>query len=173
MCPRAEFPDAQFELYQTIDFQKPMSDGVSIYLWRIAVNTSLRNLPPRVDINGNRYRPSLPLDLFYAIGVWGRTSLQQQRLLGWIMRTLEDLPILASGVLNHHLPEVDTFRSSETVEFVCEPLNVQDLSTLWDLFKPHVPLFATYVARLVTLDSTVQLVQARDVQTRAFEGIGR
>ena len=82
MCPRAEFPDAQFELYQTIDFQKPMSDGVSIYLWRIAVNTSLRNLPPRVDINGNRYRPSLPLDLFYAIGVWGRTSLQQQRLLG-------------------------------------------------------------------------------------------
>jgi hypothetical protein len=169
-CPRDEFPDARFELYQPADFQKPMSEGVSIYLYRIGVNTARRTLPPHVAPDGRRYRGPLPVDLFYAIGVWGRSVIRQQRLLGWCMRTLEDLPILPSGVLNDRLPEADTFRPSETVEIVCEPLTLADLATIWDLLKPNVPLFATYVVRMIPIHSEVPLVDGARVQTREFAG---
>jgi hypothetical protein len=169
-CPRDEFPDARFELYQPSDFQKPMSEGVSIYLYRIAVNTARRTFPPHVAPDGRRYRAPLPVDLFYAIGVWGRSVIQQQRLLGWCMRTLEDLPILPSGLLNDHLPEPDTFRPSETVEIIYEPLALADLGTIWDLLKPNVPLFATYVVRMIPLHSEVPLADGARVQTREFAG---
>lgn len=170
-CPRGEFPDARFELYQASDFQKPMSDGVSIYLYRIAINTARRTLPPYVAPDGRRYRAPLPVDLFYAVGVWGRSVVQQQRLLGWCMRTLEDLPILPPGLLNDRQPEPDTFRPSETVEIICEPLVLADLHTIWDLIKPNVPLMATYVARMIPIHSDVALVDAGRVQTREFAGV--
>ena len=169
-CPRDEFADARFELYQASDFQKPMSEGVCIYLYRIAVSTARRTLPPYTAPDGQRYRAPLPVDLFYALGVWGRSVVQQQRLLGWCMRTLEDLPILPSGLLNEHLPEPDTFRRSETVEIICEPIALADLGTIWDLIKPHVPLFITYVARMIPIDSAVPIVDAARVQTREFAG---
>ena len=34
--PRDGFPAAQFELYQAKDFQSPMEEGISLYLYRIA-----------------------------------------------------------------------------------------------------------------------------------------
>ena len=172
-CARDEFPDARFELYQVSDFQKPMTEGVCVYLYRVAINTTRRSLPPSVDADGRRYRAPLPLDLFYALGVWGRSVVQQQRLLGWCMRALEDVPILPAGFLNGQLPERDTFRPSETVEIVCEPLPIADLGTLWDLLKPNVPLIVTYVARMIPIQSTLPLVEAPLVQTREFTGEGR
>jgi hypothetical protein len=172
-CTRDEFPDARFELYQPSDFQKPMSEGVSVYLYRVAVNITRRNLPPSVDSDGRRYRAPLPLDLFYALGVWGRSVAQQQRLLGLCMRALEDVPILPAGFLNGHLPERDTFRPSETVEIVCEPLTITDLGTLWDLLKPNVPLLVTYVARMIPIQSTVPIVELPLAQTREFVGEAR
>ena len=44
--PRDQFPNAQFELYQMSNFQQPMEEGISLFLYRIAANTSRRNLPP-------------------------------------------------------------------------------------------------------------------------------
>ena len=48
-CPRDMFPNAQFELYQMSNFQQPMEEGISLFLYRIAANTTRRNLPPSVD----------------------------------------------------------------------------------------------------------------------------
>jgi hypothetical protein len=172
-CARDEFRDARFELYQVSDFQKPMTEGVSVYLYRVAVNTARRNMPPSVGADGRRYRAPLPLDLFYALGVWGRSVAQQQRLLGWCMRALEDAPILPAGFLNAHLPERETFRPAETVEIVCEPLTIADLGTLWDLLKPNVPSLVTYVARMIPIQSLIPIDDASLAQTREFAGEAR
>jgi len=92
-CPKPEFAAATFELYQLSDFEKPMDEGVSLYLYRIATSGSRRNLPPTVGPNGERFRPPIPLDLHYIASAWAKTAVKQQRLLGWLIRLLEDVTI--------------------------------------------------------------------------------
>jgi uncharacterized protein DUF4255 len=172
-CPRAEFPDAQFELQQTNEAQKPvMVEGITLCLYRAAINAACRNLPPRTDPDGRRFKPSIPLDLYYAVCAWGRSVDVQQRLFGRAIRTLEDTPILPAALLNLYGPEPATFRSQETVELVCDPVSMQDLNTLWEIQKPNVPLMLTYAARMVFIDSDVVLTEGPPVQVRAFDMAG-
>ena len=59
--PRPEFgAGLDIALYQTRDFENPMQDGFSIYLYRVAVNGAIRNLTLRRSPDGRRFRPSLP-----------------------------------------------------------------------------------------------------------------
>ncbi len=172
-CPRDEFPNAQFELRQALDFQKgALGEGVSLFLYRVAINGTRRARPGRVEPDGRRFRPALPLDLCYALCVWGRTIDVQHRLIGYAMRALDDTPILPPALLNQHGPESATFGTQEAVELVCDPVTLQDLHVLWDLLKPNVPLVTTYVARLVPIDSEIVVAEAPLVQTRAFDMVG-
>jgi hypothetical protein len=82
-CPRPEFASARFDLYQVRDFQSPMEEGVSLFLYRINVSGSRRVLPPTVGPDGRKYRPPIPLDLYYMLTAWSKTAARQQRLLGW------------------------------------------------------------------------------------------
>jgi len=171
-CPVAEFPNAEFELYRPNNFDSPMTIGISLYLYRVHVNTARRNLPPVIAPDGKRYRPPLPLDLCYLMTAWGQTAEEQQRLLGWAMRELENTTILPSSLLNHYVQEVDTFRPNETVELICEAISLQDMNTLWDGFKanntsPH--LSVTYVARMLLLESEVKMTEYPPIQTRVVE----
>jgi hypothetical protein len=52
--PKAAYPTAQVKLLQPADFRDGMADGISLLLYRIGVNTSLRDLPPRAARDGNR-----------------------------------------------------------------------------------------------------------------------
>jgi Pvc16 N-terminal domain len=169
-CPRAEFPDAQFVLQQATDIAKaPIHEGVSLYLYRIGVNTTRRNLPPRIEPDGRQFRPAIPLDLYYALCIWGRSVDIQQRLLGFCIRSLEDTPTFPAGVLNQPGPEPATFHDHETVQMVCDSLSLQDLQLLWDALKPNVPLTVGYVARIVPIDSEIPIIEGPAVQTRVFE----
>lgn len=168
-CPAAEFPNAEFEIYRPNNFDSPMSMGVSLYLYRVAVNTTCRNLPPVMASDGRRHRPPLPLDLFYLLTFWGQTAEVQQRLLGWAMRELENMPILPANLLNHHVQEVDTFRPNEAVELICEPIPLQEMNTLWDGFRANRTnqhLSVTYVARMLLIESDLAIGEYPPVQTR-------
>lgn len=166
-CPRPEFDGARFEVYQAGDFQTPMDEGVSLYLYRVSTS-SRRNLPSRIGPNGETYRPPLPLDLYYMLTAWGRTFEKQQGLLGFCIRELGNMPILPSGLLNHFGP-TDVFRDQETVELVFEPLTLQDFSNIWEPLKPNLQPSATYVARMVSIESTLQIPSLGNVQTRQFD----
>ncbi|MBO0779038.1 MAG: DUF4255 domain-containing protein [Ktedonobacteraceae bacterium] len=167
--PRPEFANIQFALYQASNFQNPMEDGVSLYLYRISPNTTRRNLPPHTDAQGRRYRPALPLDLHYLLTPWARTAARQQRLLGWCMRALEDTSILPTGLLNRYGTEPETFRPHETVELVCEPISLQEIVNIWDAFKSNLQLSAAYVARMICIDSQIAISEGVPVQTRVFD----
>jgi hypothetical protein len=171
--PRPEFEAARFELYQSANFSKPMDEGVSLYLYRVAVNATRRNLPPRIDLEGRRHRAALPLDLYYMLTPWAKTAERQHRLLGWAMRTLEETPTLPSGLLNHHaVPEHDTFYPDESVTVIQEQISVQDMFNIWDFAKHNIQISVTYVVRLVPLDSIVREDDAPFAQTRSF-GAGK
>ena len=149
-----------------------MSIGVSLYLYRIQMNTSRRNLPPVVAPDGRRYRPPLPHDLSYLMTAWGQTAEVQQRLLGWAMRELENTPILPSNLLNHYVQEIDTFHPDETVELICETISLQEMNTLWDGFKANKTnqhLSVTYIARMLLIESDVEMGEYPPVQTRVLD----
>jgi hypothetical protein len=161
----SEFDGVTFDHYQSGDFESPMTAGVSLDLYRVSVSPN-RNLPPRLGRDGRRYRPPLPLDLHYLVIAWADDAIKQQRLLGFAVRTLEDTPILPAGVLNQHGPEPDVFRPEETVELVWEALSVQDISEIWDVAQTKEQPSATYVARMVEIESPVLVPDSGTVQTR-------
>lgn len=162
-----EFNAVSFAHYQASNFQSPMAEGVSLWLYRLTVNAN-RNLPPGIGRDGRRYRPPLPLDVHYLVTAWAGDAIKQQRLLGFAIRTLEDTPILPAGVLNQHSPEPDVFRPDETVELVFEALTVQDASYIWQVAQTKEQPSAPYVARMVELESMVPL-DGDLTQTREFE----
>ncbi len=163
--PGTEFEGARFDHYGAKELNDPMSDGVSLWLYRVTVNTVRRSSPPRLAPDGTRYRPSLPLDLHYLLIAWG-SPLKQQRLLGWCARTIEDTPILPVGLLNHYGPEADVFAADEAVELVWESLSQQDLYDIWEVAKHNAQPAIPYSARMVMIDSTVPLDEYAPVQTR-------
>ena len=161
----SEFAGVSFEHYQATNLQSPMSEGISLYLYRVTVSAN-RNRPARTGRDGRRYGPPLPLDLHYLTIPWAGDAIKQQRLLGFAVRVLEDTPILPAGVLNQHGPEPDVFRPEETVELVYELVSMQDLSEVWKVSQSKEQPAATYVARMVEIESERPVEEAGLVQTR-------
>jgi hypothetical protein len=164
----SEFDGVTFAHYQSGSFESPMDNGISLYLYRVTVNAN-RNLPARLAQDGRRYRPPIPLDVHFLVTAWAETAIRQQRMLGFAIRTIEDTPILPAGVLNQHSPEPNVFRPEESVELVFEIVTVQDIGYIWDVAQTKEQPSATYVARMVTIDSTVAIDEAEPVQTRELE----
>jgi Pvc16 N-terminal domain len=170
--PRDQFPNAQFELYQMSNFQQPMEEGISLFLYRIAPNTSRRNLPPTTGPDGRRFRPPIPVDLYYIATAWAPTAVRQQRLLGWAIRMFEDVPVLPTGLLNNYGPEPEIFKQGETVEIILDQLNLQDLNNFWGVSKASLQLSVGYIARMLHIQSSMPITEYAEVQTREF-GVGK
>ncbi|AEJ00865.1 hypothetical protein Nit79A3_1002 [Nitrosomonas sp. Is79A3] len=167
--PRDEFGTTlNVELYQTRNFEKPMENGFSIYLYRVAINGTVRNTTYRRTENGQRFRPSLPLDLYYMITPWAESTESQHRMLGWVMRMLEDVGTLSSSHLNHYVAETNIFAETESIDLICEPLALNEYFTIWDRLRT-LPLSMTYVLRMVMVDSGVSISDGSLVQTRSFD----
>lgn len=156
------------ELYQPKDFGEPMKEGIALFLWRTVPNGNRRNPGVRTDALGHRFRPSLPLDLTYLLVPFAEDSDRQQRLFGWMLRTVEDIGPLLASRLNNAVPDGGVFRDDEAVELVLDVLSIADHLTLWDRIKA-MPLFANYLVRMLMIDSTAEIVEAPIVVERAFE----
>jgi len=167
----SDFAGAQFEALQIADFQKPkpVDEGISLLLYRVAVSSLQRNLQARPEANGKLFRPPLPLDLHYMLTAWGKTAAQQQRLLGWSMRTLEDIGGLNPSLLNHYGGPDVVFRPNETVDLIYEAIAMTDFSSLWDLLKPNAHVSVGYIARMIYIESEVEISTGAPVQTRLYQ----
>jgi hypothetical protein len=81
---------------------------------------------------------------------------------------MHELGPMAPTQLNHYLAESDIFAEVESLDAVAEPLSVADYLTLWDRLK-RLPPAATYVLRMLLLDSEVALDEYPPVEERAFD----
>jgi hypothetical protein len=168
--PRDEFGTGlNVALYQTRDFETPMQEGISVYLYRVAPNGTVRNRSVRRTPAGEAYRPSLILDLHYLVTPWAQDGERQHRLLGWVMRLMEEMGVLGAGLLNHYLGDADTFEPHDGLEVVLESLAFGDYLTLWDRLRPRLPASATYVVRGVPIDSVLRVGEGAPVLTRRFD----
>lgn len=167
--PKAEFPEAKIELLQPAHFSTGMAEGISLLLYRVAINSTLRNLPPRNAPDGARFRPALPVDLHYLLSAWSDDTDMQQRLLGWAMRQLEDTPRLPGNLINPFMPGKPVFRAEESIELICDPLPLEQWLALWDRLAPTVSASMSYVVRMVQIDSDKPMPDAERVRQRTFE----
>jgi hypothetical protein len=158
----AELATVPILLYRAGDFASPPANGVTLYLYRVAINGTTRNLPPRVR-GGRRYKPSLPLDLHYLLTPWAGDAGQQHLLLAWAMRAIEDAPILQAGLLNQ---SGEVFHAEEAVDVIAQPLSPAEMVSIWEFAKAQMQVSMTYVARSVLLDSAVEMDQPAPVRSR-------
>lgn len=160
--------DLQFDVYVAEDFrQQPMSAGISVFLYRTTINGSHRTPPGRAELNGRRHLTQLPLDLHYLMTVWAQDSSLEHRIAGWMLRTLEDTPILPFGLLDAAAPGV--FRPDETIEVILAELVNEDLFRIWEtLVQTGYKFSVPYMVRNLRIESSQTETFGQRVQERAF-----
>lgn len=161
--------ELEFKVFTAKDFAKPLAAGVSLFLYRIFPNGVQRTPPSRPAPDGRQFPTLLPLDLHLLLTVWGKEASLQHTIAGWMMRVLEDQPILPAAVLNAVTPGV--FRAHETVEVSLTELTNEDLLRIWDTLVQNVyQLSVPYVARVLRIESPRPLGEGGpEVQQRRLQ----
>jgi hypothetical protein len=165
----ALFDDAglQFRVFGTQSFATPMDAGVSLFLYRIIVHGVQRTPPakPRPGLPARRHQ--LPLDLHMLLTPWAREASLEQEIMGWMMRTIEDTPILPAGLLNTVTPNV--FEADETIEVLPGELSNEEMFRIWDVLPADYQVSVPYLARVVRIDSALELPEGGPVLTRKLD----
>ena len=159
--------DLLFQVYQTQDFATPMSTGLSLFLYRVTVNTIQRTPLPRPGPKGRQRRPQLPLDLHFLLTPWADHASLAQAILGWTMRTIEDTAVLPAGLLNAVSDGV--FNDDETVEIVFGQLSNEEMFRIWDVLPRDYQISVPYTARIVRIDSDLDLSEGGPVITKELD----
>ncbi|MFD8778393.1 DUF4255 domain-containing protein [Streptomyces sp. NPDC059916] len=162
-----EFSGVDVKVCGSADLQEAPGSHltVSLYLHHVAPNASRGSQGPRVDATGRRRRPGIALELHYLLTAWSKHPETQQRLFGWCLQTLHATPTLPGPFLNHHASE-PVFRPDETVELVWENMAQSSVLDIWDVARRNVQPSATYVARVIEIESAEELQEGGLVQTR-------
>lgn len=144
--------DLDFAIYQTKDFETPMDNGISLYLYHVSVNQTRRVMPsPRIPGTSQQRMPQLPLDLHFMLTPWGRSASMEMDILGWMMRVLEDFPSLPFGLLS---ATVDAeFSEDETIEIIAGQMTNEEMFRIWEVLPGDYRISVPYVARVVRIDS--------------------
>ena len=158
----------QFEVYGTQDFSSPMLAGVSLFLYRIIPDGTHRIPTGRRTPDGRQFQTQLPVDLHYLATVWAPDVSLQHRIAGWVMRTLEDTPVLPYGLMETVAPDV--FEPDETVEILLDSLTTEDLMRIWDALRnTDYQLSIPYIARNVRIGSRQRITRGEPIQQRSFD----
>lgn len=168
-APVHGLPSLQFRVYEPDDADLRSSfTGVTVLLYRVLPSLSHRTPPGRVTANGNRRRTKLPVDLHLLLTAWSRQRVTENIIVAWMMRTLEDYPILPANVLNLQHP--GTFRADETVEIVAGEIPADEILHLWEVLgDKNYHITIPYVARSVFIESEREETAAAPVQIRDMD----
>lgn len=164
-----------FSVFTSRDFtSSAIANGASLFVYRVFPHGSWRTPAGRLGQDGRRLKSALPLEMHFLLTVWGGEASLQNTLAGWILRMLEDNPILPAGVLNTAVPGV--FRADESVELVLAEVTNEDLLRIWEVLGLGVyQLSIPYLARVIHLESIQKVygggppVQEREAEMAVLE----
>jgi hypothetical protein len=161
--------ELDFRVFMARDFgSSGLQNGVSLFLYRVLPNGSYRSPAGRLDENGRRFRPQLAVDMHFILTAWGGSASLQHTVAGWMMRIMEDTPLLPAGLLNSIIPDV--FQPEEAVEVMLADLSNEDLLHVWEtLVQNTYQLSVPYVARNIRIESRLLQAAGQPVQQRTFE----
>ncbi len=157
---------------------KDREEVVYIYMYRASQNPNLRNAkryrqaPVFVKGKGENpdevyyHRPPLMMDLFYLIGVHSKFRSDAERLLGWVMLSLNEATHLVYRPRKFHLPDgrlVDSIGRAYDLQAdpsdddlymekvslaLCDDLTVGDAINFFSIQEAPYRPFLTYRARV-------------------------
>ncbi len=161
--------ELDFRVFLARDFgSSSLQSGVSLFLYRVLPNGSYRAPAGRLTDDGRRYRNQLAVDMHFILSAWGREASLQHTIAGWMMRVMEDSPVLPAGLLNSVIPDV--FQPDESVEVMLADISNEDLLHVWETLVQNVyQLSVPYVARNIRIESRLLLAAGQPVQQRTFE----
>ncbi|KHE93425.1 MAG: DUF4255 domain-containing protein [Candidatus Scalindua rubra] len=153
--------------------------GVNTFLYQVTPNSAYRNddLPTRRADGTVVERPQVALDLHYLLTFYGdEDTLEPQRLLGSVVRTLHVRPLLTRQAIEDTVGNVGSFPylagsnladQFESVKFTQTSLNLEELSKLWSVFfQATYKLSVAYVGSLVLIEADDNPQQALPVRER-------
>ncbi|MFC7534571.1 DUF4255 domain-containing protein [Actinoplanes sp. GCM10030250] len=141
--------------------EPPADPAITVFCYQVTPDVSLRNteLPTRASDGTLVSRATAALDLHYLISAYGEENeLVGQRLIGSVIRTLTEVPILPRAVIEEagqrpYLSGSDLGDSIHRVRFTPSQMDVDETSKLWGMFHqtPYV-LSVVYQAALVLIE---------------------
>jgi hypothetical protein len=158
----------QFQVFQTNDFTlKPITVGVSLFVYRVLISGTQRTAPPRPRNDGLVNRRQLGVEVYFLLTPWAASAAMELEILGWMMRTLEDVPILGAGQLNAAVDGV--FAADEYAELVAWQLTNEEVFRIWDVIPGDYRLSAPYLVRTLRIESETTAAQGGPVLTRTLD----
>jgi hypothetical protein len=151
----------------------PAEPTITVFLYQVTPNTSQRNneLPARTSDGTLVRRPAAALDLHYLISAYGEEAeLVGQRLIGSVVRTLHETPVLPRDIIElagrrPHLGGSDLADAVQRVRFTPTVMDVDETSKLWGmLHQTPYTLSVVYQAVLVLIDGRETPVPAKPVE---------
>ncbi|EST20568.1 DUF4255 domain-containing protein [Streptomyces roseochromogenus] len=160
----------------------PAEPTITVFLYQVTPNPSLRNMdaPTRAADGTVLTRPSAALDLHYLISFYGdEAELVPQRLLGCVVRTLHENPVLSKAMIEAaaeqpYLQGTDLADSPQRVRFTPTALDIDDTSKLWGmLYQNNTPyaLSLIYQGIAVMIDGRATPVEPKPVKTRTVHAV--
>ncbi|GAA2416651.1 hypothetical protein GCM10010420_53650 [Streptomyces glaucosporus] len=160
--------------------ETPDGPTITVFLYQVTANTSQRNgdLPTRAADGTLLRRSAAALDLHYLISAYGNeTELVGQRLIGCVVRTLHEIPVLPRPLIEEvaRLPYLEGSDLAETVQkvrFTPTQMDIDETSKLWGmLHQTPYSLSVAYQASLVLIEGREQPVPARPVERRTVRAV--
>src|SRR5262249_28748173 len=154
------------DLAVSVQTRKPYGDPpteptITVFCYQVVPDASRRNadLPSRTSGGELIRRPAAALDLNYLITAYGEENeLVGQRLIGSVVRTLQEIPVLPRDVIAEaaqraYLRGSDLAEAEQKVRFTPVQMDTDETSKLWGaLHDTPYALSVTYQAALVLID---------------------
>lgn len=145
--------------------EPPTEPTITVFLYQVTPNASMRHhdLPTRSSDGTLLKRAAAPLDLHYLITAYGEeTELVGQRLIGCVVRTLHEIPVLPRELIEEaatrpYLEGSDLAESLQKVRFTPTQMDVDETSKLWGmLHQTPYSLSVVYTGALVFVEGREQ-----------------
>ncbi|MFI1410355.1 Pvc16 family protein [Streptomyces sp. NPDC020707] len=151
----------------------PAEPTITVFLYQVTPNTSQRNtdLPTRASDGTLLKRAAAGLDLHFLISAYGEeTELVGQRLIGSVVRTLHEIPVLPLDIIElagekPYLADSDLAEAAQRVRFTPTVMDIDETSKLWGmLHQTPYTLSVVYQAALVLIEGRGTPVAAKPVE---------
>lgn len=156
--------------------------GINLFLYQVSRNPALNN----ADSTPGRSKAApakrqAAVDLFYMVSCYGNEAdLEPQRLLGSVIRTLNDQPLLTDTMIRETVADSsfrylsDSNLADQIQQALIVPINMnlEDLSKTWSVFfqTPYL-LSSVYKVMVVMIDGDETTKRALPVRDRNMGGI--
>ncbi|WP_405565915.1 DUF4255 domain-containing protein [Streptomyces phaeochromogenes] len=168
----------EIDMAVKVEPRKPSADPpaeptITVFLYQVTPNTSQRNndLPTRASDGTLLKRAAAALDLHFLISAYGEESeLVGQRLIGSVVRTLHEIPVLPKDIIElagekPYLASSDLAEAAQRVRFSPTVMDIDETSKLWGmLHQTPYTLSVVYQAALVFIEGREMPVPAKPVE---------